>query len=122
MLTGRVTSAREAMVPITVHGPDGARVDAEATIDTGFDGYVALPPSVVTDLELPFAGRAVATLGDGSTTSLDLFLAGLEWHDGLRDVLVLAADGGTLLGMAILAGSRLTVDVVEDGAVTLAPL
>ena len=39
-----------------------------------------------------------------------------------REVLVLQSEGGILLGMAALMGSRLTVDVVEEGAVTVLPL
>jgi hypothetical protein len=49
----------------------------------------------------------------------DLFLATLDWPGGPREVLVLQAEGGLLLGMAALMGSRLTVDVIDEGAVTV---
>lgn len=121
-LTGRVTAGRETVVPLTVHGPGGRRVNTEATIDTGFNGYLTLSPSVVRDLELPFAGTTLATLGDARRASLDLFLAAVEWHDDRREALVLQADGAALPGMAILEGDRLTLDVVEGGAATIRPL
>jgi len=55
----------------------------------------------------------------------------LEWistwgpssgKEELCEVLVLAAEGGVLLGMALLAGSRVTLDVEDDGAVTIEAL
>jgi clan AA aspartic protease len=117
-----VTSGREAVVPIAVLGPDGKRAPVDATIDTGFNGFLTLPPSLVSALDLPFAGSTSATLGDGSTASLDLFLGAIEWHGDAREVLVLEVVGGVLLGMATLEGSRLAVDVVDGGAVTIRAL
>jgi hypothetical protein len=35
---------------------------------------------------------------------------------------VLQSSGGNLLGMALLEGSRLTIDAVDAGAVTISPL
>jgi predicted aspartyl protease len=84
MLTGRVTTGREAVVSIVLLGPGDRRVPIEATIDTGFNGYLTLPPSLVSDRALPFAGSTLATLGDARTASLDLFFAAVEWHDGPR--------------------------------------
>ena len=38
------------------------------------------------------------------------------------DILALQADGGSLLGMSLLHGSRVTLDVVHRGSVSIAPL
>lgn len=109
-------------MPISVFGPGDRRVQVEATIDTGFNGYLTLPPAVVSGLELSFVGTTLATLGDGQRASLDLFLGAVAWHGDPLDVLVLQAEGGALLGMAALEGSRLTVDVTGGGNVTIQPL
>lgn len=119
MLTGRVTPAREAVVPVAVHGRGGRRVETEAAIDTGFTGDLTLPPHVVSELELPLAGSTVAILADGRTASLDWFEAAVEWHGELREAAVIRADGGVLLGMGLLEGSRVTLDVMEGGIVTI---
>lgn len=119
MLRGWVTPAREAVVPLVVQAPSGRRLEAEAAIDTGFTGALTLPPSLVSDLELPLAGSTVATLADGRSTSLELYLATVEWHDDAREVLVIQADGGVLVGMALLEGSRLVLDVIDGGPVTV---
>jgi predicted aspartyl protease len=68
------------------------------------------------------ASPDAVTLGDGSTAVLDLYRARLLWHDRERNVLVLQADGDPLLGMALLDGSRMSVDVVVDGIVRIEPL
>jgi clan AA aspartic protease len=122
MLTGRVTADQEAIVRIQVLGPTKQPAVVEAVIDTGYDGFLTLPASLVRDLDLPFAGTTLATLGDGKDVRMDIFLAAILWEEEPSEVLVLAAEGGVLLGMAMLSGSRLTLDVEEDGAVTIEPL
>lgn len=122
MLTGRVTNKKEAVVPIQVLGPAGQVSLVEAAIDTGYDGFLTLPASLIRDLDLSFAGTARATLGDGNEVGMDIFLASVAWDEEPSDVLVLAAEGGILLGMAMLAGSRVTLDVEDEGAVTIESL
>ena len=61
MIEGVVNAAREAVVTISVRGPDGQAREIEAVIDTGYSGFLTLPASLVEDLGLPFdsvAGRS----------------------------------------------------------------
>lgn len=122
MLTGRVTADREAVLSIEVLGAEGRIVQVEAGIDTGYNGFLTLPRMVIEELELDFLGPARAALGDGHEVRMDLFLASVRWEDGARDVLVLAAESGPLVGMALLSGSRLIMDVEEGGAVLIESL
>jgi clan AA aspartic protease len=119
MVRGRITPAREAVVPVAVRGPGGRRIETEATIDTGFTGDLTLPPHLISELELPLAESTVATLADGRTASLDWFVASVEWHGETREAAVILAVGGVLVGMGILEGSRVTLDVIDGGAVTI---
>lgn len=121
MLTGRITAEREAVVRFQVLGPAGQATAVEAVIDTGFDGYLTLPAVLIRDLDLPFLGTT-ATLGDGNSVSMALHLASVAWEEEPGEVLVLAAEGGVLAGMALLAGNRVILDVEEDGAVTIESL
>lgn len=122
MLSGRITADKEAVVGLAVLSHEGEATLVEAVIDTGFDGFLTLPAVLVEDLGLPFLGTAGAGLGDGRRVEMDLYVASVLWNEEPRDVLVLAAEGGVLLGMAMLEGSRLTLDVEDDGAVTIEPL
>ena len=63
MITGHVTSAREAIIRIAVRGAGAREETIDAIIDTGFDGFLTLPASFVSHLALPFAGATKAALG-----------------------------------------------------------
>ena len=121
MLSGRVTAEKEAVVELEVLG-EARAVLVDAGIDTGYNGFLTLPASLIEELELPFAGTAGAELGDGHEARMDVYLAAVRWGDGVRDILVLEAPGGALLGMAMLEGSRVTLDVEENGTVWIEPL
>jgi len=121
MITGRVAN-REAIVELEVLGPSQALRRIETVIDTGYNGHITLPPSLISALGLPFAGHRRGRLADGSVTVLDIYLATLIWHGPTREVLVSQAAGTPLLGMGLLQGCRLTVDAFENGDVTIREL
>ena len=58
----------------------------------------------------------------GPTYPLNLYRAKVIWHGVERLVYVLRADAESLVGMSLLHGSRVTLDVVTNGDVTIAPL
>jgi len=122
MLTGRVTSEKEAVVQIRVLGPAGQTALVEAAIDTGYDGFLTLPAPLIRDLALQFAGTERVMLADGKEVSMDLYVGAVVWEEQPSEVLVLGSEGGVLLGMSMLAGSRMTLDVEEDGVVTIESL
>jgi clan AA aspartic protease len=122
VITGVITADREATLRLSAFGPSGQEQEIEATIDTGFNGFLTLPASSVATLGLPYHSQTVATLGDGSHVLLRLYEASVDWEGRARDVLVLEADGGPLVGMDLLYGSRMTLDIVDGGLVTIEPL
>jgi len=119
MITGHVTSTREAIIRFAVRAAGARQETIEAIIDTGFDGFLTLPTSVISALDLPFAGATKAALGDGSEVFLDAFEAVVVWDNGERSVITLATGGKPLVGMAMLSGYRLALDVVEGGQVQI---
>jgi hypothetical protein len=97
-MRGRVcSSAREAIVPLTLLGSGDARVEVEAVIDTGFTGHLTLPAGVVRSLALPGRGFVEVELADGSTSALSVYDARVLWGGELlrrlRDDLRGALDG-----------------------------
>ena len=113
---------REPVLPLTLLGYAGAsdrRLQAEAVVDTGFDGELTLPPELVRRLGYPHLGTTGATLADGSEVQVDYFAGSVSWHGDPHAVVLLAADGKPLIGMELLAGSRLTVEVMPGGGVTV---
>lgn len=93
-----------------------------AVLDTGFTGHLTLPVETVGSLALPELGSEVLVLADGSTEIASVHRATVEWHGRGRTVPALAVGGEPLLGMAMLAGSRLTMDATPGGDVLIAEL
>ena len=69
MITGNVIDLH-ALIKITFCLADGSRRDIEFVVDTGFTGYLTLPPKDVAALGLPFAYRTRAYLADPSEIRL----------------------------------------------------
>jgi clan AA aspartic protease len=122
VIRGTVSALREALITLTVRGPAGDEQEVEAVIDTGFDGLLTLPSSVIAALQLPWQGRGRALLGDGSESIYDIHQGSVLWQGEPRRVLVDAVDMTPLLGMGLLEGSELRIEVVEGGQVTITPL
>ncbi|REJ87579.1 MAG: clan AA aspartic protease [Planctomycetota bacterium] len=118
MISGSVRN-REAIIEIEVSAPGQPPQQVAAVIDTGYNGYLTLPGQLVTALRLPFVGQRRGTLADGSVTRLDVYLATVPWHGHPKEVLISQAAGAPLIGMSLLDGSRMTVDVVDGGDVTI---
>lgn len=122
MMTGVVTPAREAVMRVLVRGARGQEAQIDAVVDTGFNGFLTLPVQLITTLALSFAGTTQATLGDGSAVHMDVFEAIVLWDNHERSVAVLAVEGSALVGMAMLSGYRLSLDVKDGGAVVIEAL
>lgn len=122
MINGKVTTNLEATIDIEVSGPNPIPERTEAVVDTGFNGYLTLPSQLVTLLNLPLTGGRYATLGDGSVVYLKAYHAKVSWHGQSRKVLVLEGDGAALVGISLLRGSRILMDVVADGDVVIEEL
>jgi clan AA aspartic protease len=119
MITGIVTVAREAVISLTVRGPNGQEQEIETVIDTGFDGSLTLPSALITALGLPWRRRGRALLADGNESVFDIYEATVMWDGTARRVSVDEVEVMPLVGMTLLYGYELTVQIVEGGRVLL---
>ena len=122
MIAGEVTADRVAILQLQTFGPGGAEAGVDAALDTGFTENLTLPPAVIANLRLPYRGVADFIVADGVPVRLRLFAASVLWHGQRVRLLVVEADGGALVGMSLLHGNRVTLDVVDGGHVTIEPL
>ena len=119
MIEGVVNAAYEAVVSLTLDGPAGQTRDIGAVVDTGFNGFLTLPPAVVAELGLPFVSIGRATLADGSEISYDIYGVTVLW-DGQRIYIEAdAADTTPLVGMLLLDGHDLNIQVRDVGRVVI---
>jgi clan AA aspartic protease len=119
MIRGEVDPYDQAIIPLHVRRPDGQWEAMEVVVDTGFTGYLTLPPARIGALQLRFQQRQTYTLGDGSDVEFDVYLATVLWEGHDRDIAVLAAEGDVLTGMRMLRGHRLLIDVIDGGDVLI---
>jgi len=122
MTTGRVNASGEAVISLTVQGPAGQPQEIAAIIDTGFNGWLTLPADIVGNLGLPLRGSGRATLADGSETLFDSYEGTVFWEGHPRQISVHASDSDPLVGMGLFYGCELTIQVIEDGKVTVKTL
>ena len=119
MITGVVNADREAVIRLKVSGSNGQEQAIEAVIDTGFTGFLTLPPDSIASLGLPFHSRQQVILADGSVHSLNVHTGTVEWDGQVRRIEIDTADTTPLVGMAIMYGHKLTVEDIDGGKVTI---
>ena len=122
MMTGAVNTDLEALLRLTVRDGGGQPQVVEAVIDTGFNGFLTLPPALIAVLGLTWLCRQQGQLADGSIQTFDVYVATVDWDGQPRGVEVEAADAQPLIGMALMQGSDLRIQVAPGGPVTIAGL
>jgi predicted aspartyl protease len=80
---------------------------------------LTLPLNVVRTLRLRRRTRSTAVLADGRREQFDVYAAIVMRDGAAHNVLIQAIDAPPLLGMGLLDGDDLHVEVVAGGAVTI---
>ncbi len=137
MIQGVVNAAYEPIVTLAIQGPSGQSREIEAVVDTGYNGYLTLPPAVALALGLPFVTTNPAFLADGSEVTFDVYSVTVLWDgrlrdvdahmsdatprwDGrLRDVDAHMSDATPLVGMRLLHDHDLSIQVRAGGRVVI---
>lgn len=121
MIRGAVNARHEAVVRLRVRGPGGRESDVDAIVDSGFTASMTLPMTTVTALGLARQSGGTAVLADGSVRQFDIYAAEVAWDGAWRAVLVSAVGSESLLGMRLMAGHKVVVEVVPGGSVEIVP-
>ena len=116
-----MNAAYEAVVPLAVRGPAGHVQDIEAVIDTGYNGFLTLPPMLVSELGLPFVTIGQAILADGGEATFDIHSVTVLLEGQSKNVDVYVSDTAPLVGMRLLDGHSVCVDVENGGRVVIEP-
>ncbi len=118
MITG-VVQADEGRIRLKVKGPRGREQEIEAVIDTGYTASLTLPRALVAALGLRWRSVDRGTLADGSECLFDVYEAKVMWDGKVCDILVDEADADPLVGMRLLRGHELKMQVRARGKVTI---
>ena len=118
MLTGTVRSL-QAWVTVEILDQSNRPRTVEVVLDTGFNGHLKLTATTIQELELPRSGYRYGELADGTTVQFMSYDSTVLWDGQPRFVTVIEADADPILGMELLRGTRVTLDVLEGGTVTI---
>jgi clan AA aspartic protease len=119
MITGIVNADFEPIIALSICGSDGKVCTQDAIVDTGFNGWLSLPPDLISELKLEWKRRGRAVLGDGTECVFDVYEAVLVWDGNMLTIPIDEADSEPLVGMSLMEGYQLTVQVFEGGHVEL---
>ena len=119
MIEGTVNAFYEPVVALSLRGANGHTLEVEAVIDTGYNGLLTLPSSVVTELGLPHRGYGEASLADGSVVEFDVYGVTVLWDGLARHIEADEANSTPLVGMRLLDRHNLNIDVEDGGRVVI---
>ena len=114
MISGQVNSQLELLADLEVEDDGGVLRPVRVILDTGFDGYLALPEATIRRLGLTLRGQVRVGLAVGDTL-VNSYSAQVWWHEKPAPVEIIATDGESLLGTALLSGSKLTASFRPGG-------
>lgn len=121
MMYGEFRDTNEIVVTLEVQNRAEQSETVDAVIDTGFSGYLMLPRSLVVSLGLPQVSEVIATLADGGLRQFSVHEAVVLWNGRPRTVPAYASEGASLVGISLLRGHLLTLELVRDGSITIEP-
>ncbi len=119
MIRGKVNQFQQAWITLAVMDSEDRLQELEVVLDTGFTGYLTLPPDAIRRLGLPSAGYRIFELANGEPFEFNTYRATVSWHGRLADALVLQSDSVPLLGMDLLWDSSVRLEAWADGEVII---
>ena len=119
MIQGVVNAAYEAIVTIPLQDREGRTRDLEAVVDTGYSGFLTLPPGLVDDLGLPFAYMGQAFLANDAAVDFDVHYVTVLWDGQPKDIEADATGSTPLVGMLLLDRHNLNIEVERGGRVRI---
>lgn len=113
MIEGRIDDHLEARITLPILTA-GGREEIEFLVDTGFNGFVAIPPSLVQRLQLEVGAVQTGVTADGRTGYFDTVSVEIMWHQTPLSLRAQVLDE-PLIGTRLLRGNRLSANWVVDG-------
>ena len=121
MIVGKVNGELEAIVELSVQDAQGEFHSFTCVLDSGFDGYLALPVQEIQSLGLVHREARRTLLVDSLEIFLPLYRGTAYWCGSFLEVTILGTEQEYLVGMALLEDSTLTVQVWDGGDVLVEP-
>lgn len=92
------------------------------TIDTGFEGFLMLPKDLILRLGGTLNREISMTLANERADIFEEYLVKVFWFDRLLEVRTLASENQSLVGIYLLAGSHIEIDLTPGGMVSVSEI
>lgn len=117
-------SFRDGFPRLILHLPqsNGRERSIEFILDSGFEGDLALPSSLLVGLEAVYVGEHPFALADLTYRTRPIYQIILDWHDEERVTEVISIKGNPLLGIGLLRDNLVQIEITEGGEVSVEPL
>ena len=122
MIEGEITADYEIIATLTILSPTGQSLEIDAILDTGYNGFLTLPPTLASELRLTFASASRAYLADGSEATFNTYDVTTLWDGQPRQIEADAIGDTPLMGMQLLERHSLYMEVVVGGRVVVQAL
>ena len=120
MITGTVNALLQPFIGIELrHRIDGFK-RVEVKLDTGFNGEIGLPTSLLDQLESTFVDQKEVVFGNGRRETVDVYDVEALISDQVAKLVALdLGEGSHLLGMKALPMWTACVEFKANGDVTI---
>ena len=115
MIEGVVNAHYEAVVRLSLRNSSGQTRDVDTVVDTSFNGFLTLPPTLIAELGLTRLGQKNLVLANGRRDVFDTYGVTVFWEGQSKFIDADEADAVPLLGMSMLDNHDLSIQV-RDGA------
>jgi clan AA aspartic protease len=119
MIEGTVSANLSPIIKLKLLGANHREETVEAAIDSGFNGELTIPISIVELLEWPFKHSEQTTLADGNDVTMPVYRGIVYWRERERIVDVCASQSGSLVGLTLLEGNDPWIQVRRGGMVVI---
>ena len=120
MMHGQVNSRYQAMISLTMYTANGAEITfPDVLIDTGSDAEVVASASVIQLLGLYYLEPIDLLQADDEAVTVAMFLGEILWNGSRRRVKVVRTGESLLIGMGLLRGHQMNMDIRPGGSVQI---
>ncbi len=109
----------EAVVRLSLQNSSGQTRDVDTVVDTGFNGFLTLPPTLIAELGLTRLGQKNLVLANGRRDVFDTYGVTVFWEGQSKFIDADEADAVPLLGMSMLDNHDLSIQVRDGGRVVI---
>ena len=106
------------MIPVDLFDRQGRLYRIEAMVDTGFDGFLALPIQLVQRLGLVWINRMPMQVATSEWAEFEIYEATVWWFGVRLPIRVQLIPSEILVGNRLLRERQLTVQFWQGGSVS----